>query len=224
MIQAVKVGGKHILRILGASALFTTTFFQAADAGYPPIYDVEIIVFQNNKGDTSGDNLKITGIEHPSDHGRAFPEGEFTELAYRYYRLNSLTESLEHSSDYDVLLHRAWRQLAYNSNNAVPYPLDSVADNENQSVTGSVKLELEQDLYLDINVLLMSGKIPGYSSTERPIQQLMAKQQVKSDKIYYFDHPPIRMIAKVTPYRKKGKERSSKLKDLSFLRQVLAFR
>jgi len=224
MAQAVKDRVQRALQMLGTTTLFSILFVQVADAGYPPIYDVEIIVFLNNKGDTDGESLKIPGINNPSNYGRAFPEGEFTELAYKFYQLKSITESLEQSSDYNVLYHRAWRQLAYNSNNAVPYPLDSVADSENNSVTGSVKLKLENDLYLDVAVLLMSSNIPSDSSTGRPVQQLMEKQRIKSDQIYYFNHPYLSMIAKVTPYRKNGNGTGGNSEEISFLRQQLALR
>ena len=224
MIQTVRDSVKRTLRILGMGTLLAMVSFQVADAGYPPIYDVEIIVFLNNKDNTGGENLKISGINNSSDYDRAFPEGEFTELAYKFYQLKSIADSLEESNDYNILFHRAWRQLAYNSNNAVPYPLDSVADSESKSVTGSVKLELERDLYLDVDVLLMSSKISSDSSTKRPIQQLMEKQRVKSGQIYYFNQPYLSMIAKVTPYLKNGNRKSGNSENLSFLRQQLAIR
>ena len=192
------------LGILASATLLALLFFQVADASYPPIYDVEIIVFLNNKDNTGSENLNTIGINYPSGDGRPFPEGEFTELAYKFYQLKGISESLQESSDYNVLFHRAWRQLAYNSTEAVPYPLDSLVNDERKSVAGSVKLELEQDLYLDIDVLLMSSKIPDDSSSKHPIRQLVEKQQVNSDQIYYFDHPYLKMIAKVTPYWKAG--------------------
>ena len=224
MIQTVKNKLKYILRILGMGTLFAMVFFQVANASHPPIYDVEIIIFLKNKGNMGGGNLEIPGINNPSDYGLAFPEGEFTELAYRFYQLKSITESLEQSSDYNVLFHRAWRQLAYNSNNAVPYPLDSIANSESKSVAGSVKLVLERHLQLDVDVLLMSSKAPVDSSTERPIQQLIEKQRVEKNQIYYFNHPYLNVIAKVTPYRKNGNGKNGNSERISFLRQKLAIR
>lgn len=224
MAQAVKNKFNYILGILGMSTLFVMVFFQVANASYPPIYDVEIIVFLDNKGNTGGKNLAIPGINNPADYGLAFPEGEFTELAYRFYQLKSITESLEQSSDYNVLFHRAWRQLAYNSNNAVPYPLDSIANSESKSVAGSVKLVLERQLHLDVDVLLMSSKATVDPSTTRPIQQLMEKQRIENNQIYYFDHPYLNVIAKVTPYRKSGNGKNGNSENISLLRQQLAIR
>lgn len=204
MITTVKDSVIRNLRILATATLPALLFFQVADASYPPIYDVEIIVYLNNNDRTGSENLNTTGINYPPGDGRPFPEGEFTELSYKFYQLKGISESLQESSDYNVLFHRAWRQIAYNSNEAVPYPLDSLVSDDRKSVAGSVKLELEQDLYLDINVLLMSSKIPGDSASKRPIRQLVEKQQVNSDQIYYIDHPYLKMIAKVTPFWKAG--------------------
>lgn len=222
MVEAVKNSVKHKLKMLGMVTLFTTLFFQAADAAYPPIYDVEIIVFQNSKNYSGGENLEASEIINLPGNGRAFPEGEFTELAYKFYQLKGISESLQESNDHKVLLHRAWRQLAYNSNDSVSYPLESMVNSDSKSIGGSVKLELEQDLTLDVDVLLMSSKIPSDPSSKRPIQQLMEKQQIKDDQIYYFNQPNLGIIAKVTPYQSKVVEKAVKVKNISFLRKLLA--
>jgi hypothetical protein len=193
-------------------------FLQVADAGFPPIYDVEIIVFLNSKSNAGGENLKSPRINHLSDYGRSFPEGEFTELSYQFYQLKNIAESLDRSSDYNVLFHRAWRQLAYNRNNAVPYPLDSLVNSERKSIAGGVKLVLERYLHLDVDVLLMSSNSssPGDLPIERPVLQLKEKRRIKSNRIHYFDHPYLCMIARVTPYRKNGNGDSGNPENLSF--------
>ncbi len=216
MIQAVSL--KRNIGLPGTFILLAMLFLQAADAGYPPIYDVEIIVFLNNKNNTSVENTNINGAKKLPVSERAFPEGEFTELAYKFYQLKNISESLEESSDYNVLLHRAWRQLAYDSSNSVPYPLESMVNSQSKSIAGSVKLEMEHDLYLDIDVLLMSSKIPDDSLPKRPIQQLIRKQRVDGDHVYYFHHPHLSMIAKVTPYRKNLNEETRGEEMISFLR------
>lgn len=205
MVQDFSNSMKRYLKILGTGTLLAMVFFQVADASYPPVYDVEIIVLLNKHANTGDEGKKINALEGSSGNNRAFPEGEFTELAYKFYQLKNISESLEESSDYKVLFHRAWRQLAYNSRDAVPYPLDSLVNSESKSVAGSVKLEMESDLYLDVDVLLMSSKIPSDPSTRHPIQQLIKKQRIEGDQVYYFYHPSLSLIAKVTPYRKNVK-------------------
>lgn len=218
MIQIVRDRMKRSLRVMGTGAILAMVFLQAADAGKPPIYDVEIIVFLNNKSNAGGENMRSPRIKYPSDYGRSFPEGEFTELSYQFYQLTNIAEKLDQSSDYNVLFHRAWRQLAYNKKNAIPYPVDSLVNSENKSLTGSVKLVLERYLHLDVDVLLMSNSRPGNSPTEHPILQLKEKRRIRNNQIHYFDHPYLSMIAKVTPYRKNENGEISNPENISFLR------
>ena len=139
--------------------------------------------------------------------------------------MKDITESLDQSGDYNVLFHRAWRQLAYNGDNAIPYPLDSIVGSDNKSVAGSVRLVMERYLHLDVDVLLMSSSNsshPDSAPDEYPVLQLKEKRRIKGSQIHYFDHPYLSVIAKVTPYRKNGKNHNAT--NRFFLRQQLAIK
>jgi len=225
MIQQLKKTLKNGLKILGTSTVLGMVLLPVADAGNPPIYDVEIIIFLNNNGDVGGEKLGSSRTQLSADYGRSFPEGEFTELSYQFYQMKDITESLDRSNNYNVLFHRAWRQLAYNGDSAIPYPLDSIVDSDNKSVAGSVKLVMERYLHLDVDVLLMSSSNSSRSDSapdEYPVLRLKEKRRVKGSQVHYFDHPYLSVIAKVTPYRKNGENNNTT--NLSFLRQQLAIR
>lgn len=205
------------------SIILAFVFLQCADAAYPPIYDVEIIVFLNNNADAGGEKLRTLKSGNKNSFERAFPEGEFTELSYQFYQLKNITASLERSKDYNVLFHRAWRQLAYNRDNAIPYPLDSLVNGDNKSVAGSIKLVRERYLHLDIDVQLISSSA-GKAAGNHPIFQLREKRRIKSNQIHYFDHPYLSVIAKVTPYKKNGNGNSNKSETVSFLEKKFSIK
>lgn len=172
-------------------------------ASVPPIYDVEVIVFLNNNPHDNGETWP-----RPARHAmlnNAFPEGEFTELDKSFYTLNNISYALDHSRDYSVLFHRAWRQLAYDRNEAVAYPVHSIIENGENSIEGTVKLMRERYLHLDLDLFLMSsnGNPEVHYSDDAhnvPLFELREKRRIKSTEVFYFDHPRFGVIARVTPY------------------------
>jgi hypothetical protein len=177
-----------------------------AQAEFPPIYDVEIIVFRHLAPSDGGERWTTPNI-HKSASQRAFPQDEFTELAYRFYQMKGITRALENSRDYEVLYHRAWRQLAYDKRNSVAYPVETEIENgKHKSVQGWVRLIRERFLHLDVDLFLMSlqGQASTASDTRIPLFELNEKRRIRSGELHYFDHPRFGMIARVTPYRPPG--------------------
>jgi hypothetical protein len=172
-------------------------------ASVPPIYDVEVIVFLNNGAVDHGEQW-IPPRRDDRFNG-VFPEGEFTELGKAFYTLKDVSYTLESSRGYSVLFHRAWRQLAYDRNEAVAYPVHSIIENGRNSVEGTVKLMLERYLHLDMDLLLMSSNgnpnvLYSDAPGNVPVFELREKRRIKSTELHYFDHPRFGAIARVTPY------------------------
>ncbi len=175
-------------------------------AEFPPIYDVEIIVFRHLAPSDGGERWNTPVINTYASQ-RAFPEDEFTELAYRLYQMKGITRALENSRDYEVLYHRAWRQLAYDKRNSVAYPVETEIENGKQkSVRGRVRLIRERFLHLDVDLFLMAlqGQASASPDNRIPQFQLNEKRRIRSGELHYFDHPRFGMIARVTPYRPAG--------------------
>jgi hypothetical protein len=157
-------------------------------AAEPGLYDVEVIVFARRSsedgermGKPDAGTLRASG---------AFPENQFTELSQENYTLSRIRGGLQ---GYTVLFHRAWRQLAYDGNHAVDYPVHSIATGRN-SVEGTVTLTRERFLHLDIDLMLMQAD--GTAA-----YRLSEKRRIRSSSdIHYFDHPHLGVIARVTPY------------------------
>jgi hypothetical protein len=198
---------KHI-RLYIFSSFLTLLCLSAGPvkAEYPPIYDVEIIVFRNLAPDDGGERW-ATPVIPQNAHRRSFPAGEFTELAYRLYQMQNITRALENSRDYEVLYHRAWRQLAYDKRNSVAYPVETeIEKGKGNSVQGWVKLIRERFLHLDVDLFLMAnqGQSSGISGYRIPLFEIEEKRRVRSGELHYFDHPRFGVIARVTPYRPSG--------------------
>ncbi len=175
----------------------------AAQAEYPPIYDVEIIVFRNLSPNDGGERWNTPDM-YKGIQRRSFPQDEFTELAYRLYQMKGITRALENSRDYEVLYHRAWRQLAYDRRNSVAYPVETeIESGKRNSVQGGVRLIRERFLHLDVNLFLMAtrGQTSAMADSRIPLFELNEKRRIRSGELHYFDHPRFGMIARITPYR-----------------------
>lgn len=172
-------------------------------AAEPRLYDVEVIVFTQH-GSEDGERMVQPNADGVQASG-AFPENQFTELSQSNYTLNRIRDGLSPRAGYSVLFHRAWRQLAYDRNHAVDYPVHSIAVNARDSIDGTVTLIRERYLHLDIDLLLMQAEnstAVTYSDGPGnvPVYRLNESRRVRSSEIHYFDHPRIGVIARVTPY------------------------
>jgi hypothetical protein len=173
-----------------------------ATAEAPRLYDVELIVFTQH-GSDDGERMVQPAAGSVRASG-AFPDNQFTELSAASYTLNRVRDGLTAARGYTVLFHRAWRQLAYDRNHAVDYPVHSIATGGRNSVDGTVTLVRERYLHLDVDLLLMQagGNAPvqysdGAGST--PVYRLSEQRRIKSNEVHYFDHPHLGVIARVTP-------------------------
>ena len=165
-------------------------------------YDVEIVVFAYRH---PGDNGEQWPASLPEEAGPAaiYSSDQASELPVGAYRLNRISNGLRQSSAYAVLFHKAWRQPAYDSANAVGFPVHTAADS--YSIDGSVRLIRERFLHLDADLLMVSGSRRGAvidvdAPYATPQFELREKRRIKSNVVHYFDHPHFGMIALVTPY------------------------
>ena len=168
------------------------------------LYDVEIIIFRHDR-QADQDEAWHTPDSTAGRASGQFREGRFTELSASRYRLNPVRYSLQRSDGYSVLFHRAWRQVAYGPSQAADYPVHSFSDDRRNSVEGTVRLERNRYLHLDVDLLLMNAAdaAPGQYSGEpgsTPAFRLREKRRIKSSELHYFDHPRFGLLAVVTPY------------------------
>jgi hypothetical protein len=170
----------------------------------PAIYDVEIIIFRNNAMSDAGEQWPTQAVSDLQPT-QVFSQDEFTELSPSRYQLDGIRGGLRNSSGYSVLLHRAWRQVGYDTAHAIAYPIHATAENGRDRIEGSVTLVRERYLHLDVDLLLITqgGASPALYSDgtgSAPAFRLREKRRMRSRELHYFDHPRFGMIALVTPY------------------------
>jgi len=168
-----------------------------------PIYDVEIIVFRHKLVTDAGEQWPAP-VQQGSLAGGMLGSG-FIELDRSHYQLDGVRSGLRNSRDYEVLLHRAWRQVGYSTAHAIPYPVNAYSENGGYRLEGTVKLVRERYLHLDVDLVLQkAGANPPGSYTdaqpETAAYQLREKRRMRSRELHYLDHPRFGVIAIVTPY------------------------
>lgn len=185
--------------LLAALLAGSTTTVRAA----APVYDVEIVIFRHKPVTDAGERWNRP-VQDELRAGGVFPQGEFSELDRSLHRLEGVRGGLRNSRNYEVLAHRAWRQVGYDTAHAVPYPVQAYTGNGDYRVEGSVKLVRERYLHLDVDLLLLTaGGAPGqYTEApgSRPAFELREKRRMRSRELHYFDHPRFGVIALVTPH------------------------
>lgn len=168
------------------------------------VYDVEIIVFRHKLVTDAGEHWPAVARTEPQGSG-IMPQDGFGELDRSLYQLDGVRGGLRNSSGYEVLLHRAWRQVGYDAAHAIAYPINSNSESGRYHIEGSVKLVRERYLHLDVDLFLTAGgnAPPGQYSDgagDARVYELNEKRRIRSRELHYFDHPRFGMIALVTPY------------------------
>jgi hypothetical protein len=170
-----------------------------------PVYDVEVVIFSNNNSGDDGEHWPTAASDGLNTRAPGY-DARISKLPESSYRLNNVSNSLRHSSGYSVLYHSAWRLPAYDSRNALTYPVNQYVRNGTQHLNGSIKLVRERYLHLDVDLLLTSASSAAKLSSAEgesgsPVFELREKRRIKkSGTVHYFDHPRFGMIATVTPY------------------------
>ena len=157
------------------------------------IYDVEVVIFSNQNSGDDGERWPTSVSDDISAPGFV-AQGQISERPASSFQLGGIAYELTQARGYTVLLHTAWRQPAYDSRNAIGYPVDTSVQNGARRLAGRINLVRERYLHLDVDLLLSSAGSPVYELRER-------RRIKKSGTVHYFDHPRFGMIAIVTPYR-----------------------
>ena len=115
-----------------------------------PIYDVEVVIFSNQNSGDDGERWPTSIRDDPGAQGFV-AEGQISERPESSYQLGGIAYGLKQSRGYSVLLHRAWRQPAYDSRNAIGYAVDTSVQNGSKRLSGRITLVRERYLHLDVD-------------------------------------------------------------------------
>jgi hypothetical protein len=153
-------------------------------------YDVEVIVFRNLAPRDDGEQWPADTGGNAGGFASVPLRQGVEELPQSQFALNNVAGALRRSGAYQVLVHRLWREAAYDSKSAVSYELD-VPEGGSDTLAGSIRLIRERYLHLDIDLTL---------SSSGSLYRLDEMRRIRSGELHYFDNPHFGVIAKVTPY------------------------
>ena len=153
-------------------------------------YDVEVIVFRNLAPRDDGEQWPADTGGNAGGFASVPLRQGVEELPQSQFALNNVAGALRRSGAYQVLVHRLWREAAYDSKSAVPYELD-VPEGGSDTLAGSIRLIRERYLHLDIDLTL---------SSSGSLYRLDEMRRIRSGELHYFDNPHFGVIARVTPY------------------------
>ena len=119
--------------------------------------------------------------------------------------LVSESQRLQRSPRYDVLYHRSWQQPALPKRDAKYVKVQTA----NELVDGKIRLYKSTYLHAQLDIWLKQNSAtltswsdanPEGTAIELPRNpHLLQSRRVKSKKVYYFDHPVLGALLKLTP-------------------------
>ena len=206
----------------------------AAPSWGAELYRVEMIVFKQpteleaeaalleptSPLETAGaiDFRRHTCLPAQADPEKPAPlrtEKEVEQCLEGYTRLNELSQPmvqerlrLEHSGQYGIVKHAAWRQPALPPEKARRVRV--TADTGSAMLDGTVELSQEQFLQLDMELQYRpSPATPNGDAEEAESLTIRTFRKLRPGEINYMDHPVVGILARVAPIEDEEQEGGS---------------
>ncbi len=182
------------------SALLAATTLILAPTVWPAtgatLYDIEVLVFENRQpGLEGGEAWKELRKETGSAETAASPEG----VPEPNSTLSRAADALARGGQHRVLAHKRWQQNADAKSETTPLRLQ----NQGQELDGTIRFYFSRFLHVELNLTLQES---GGGTT----YQLAEHRRVRPQEIYYFDHPKLGALIRVTAVGKAVKPRPAK--------------
>lgn len=187
-------------RLFATLGLFVLTApLPAAPTASTTLYDIEVLVFENNQPGLEGGETWKEALRESVDVERAaIPEG----IPAPDSTLSQAARALERGGQHRVLVHKRWQQNADAKSDATPLRLQS-ADN---LLDGTLRFYSNRSLYLELNLMLQDPRATGGART----LQLNEHRRIRPQEIYYFDHPKLGALVRITAVGKPEPPRPAK--------------
>lgn len=185
---------KILSALLAAAALLLSP--SAWPAAGATLYDIEVLVFENRQpGLEGGEAWREPGKEPGHIEDAATPEGAPEPDS----TLSQAAGALARGGQHRVLAHKRWQQNADAKAETTPLRLQS----SGPELDGTLRFYFSRFLHVELNLTLQEG--PGGMA-----YQLVEHRRVRPQEIYYFDHPKLGALVRVTAVGKPGKPRPAK--------------
>jgi hypothetical protein len=163
------------------------------------VYEVEVVVFENRLPDLEGS--EIWAPEQPQAASTEATEAvNVGEIPPADSSLAAVVTALEKSGRHPVLAHLRWQQSAEAKSVSKPVNIVS-ADNR---LKGTLRFYLSRFLLVDVNLDLSETGSAGTgeaSTNAVPVFHLTEARRVRLLETYYFDHPKLGAVVRVSPIK-----------------------
>lgn len=188
---------RRLFAILGLFAL--TAPLPAAPTASTTLYDIEVLVFENNQPGLEGGEAWKETLKESGDIGQAaIPEGAPAPDS----TLSQAAKTLERGGQHRVLVHKHWQQNADAKSATVPLRLQS----PNNELDGTLRFYFNRSLHVELNLALKDLR----AADGVTAFQLNEHRRVRPQEIHYFDHPRIGALVRVTAVGKSEPPRPVK--------------
>lgn len=187
-------------RVFVILSLFTlAASLPAAPTAPTTLYDIEVLVFENNQPSLEGGEVWKETLKESGDiEQAAMPEGAPAPDS----TLSQAARTLERGGQHRVLVHKHWQQNADIKSDAIPLRLQ----NANNELDGTLRFYFNRFLYVELNLTLQDLRATGGVKA----LQLNEHRRVRPQEIHYFDHPRLGALVRVTAVGKPEPPRPTK--------------
>ncbi len=184
-----------ILSTLLAAAVLTLPALAWPATG-PTLYDIEVLVFENRQpglegGETWKEPRKEPGDTEATASPESAPEPNST--------LSKAAAELVRGGQHRMLAHKRWQQNADTKSETTPLRLQSPG----QELDGTLRFYFSRFLHVELNLTLQEA-------AGGMAYQLAEHRRVRPQEIYYFDHPKLGALVRITAVGKPEKPKSAK--------------
>jgi hypothetical protein len=190
---------------------------EAEDAEKPPVYQVELLIFQHmDQTRTTSEILRMPEAEIADILEQDLPRLATTqdpESAYaiagnnatfwqlldsNQLLLNNVSQRLDKLSAYHLISHTGWLQTAPDVALANAIPLAELGIGFDQA-TGNIKLLKRRYLHLAVDVSLATGDRDAFQvfSAPKAAPAINDSRRIRLEQLVYFDQPQFGIIAMV---------------------------
>ena len=156
-------------------------------------YDVEILVFDMQLPEFEGSEL-WTRIPRSTDSTAVRLKGNAPSDTFA-----AAITAMQMDGRYRVLLHKRWSQPGEPKSERPPVLLAT----DDDELNGTFRFFLSRFLHVELNLAYQPqrGAIGNYSaeSEGQPTFVIDDQQRIKSNELYYFDHPKFGVLVRVSP-------------------------
>jgi hypothetical protein len=183
-------------------AIFVLTlalpFSASARQDLSGVYEVEMVVFQNNLPDLEGGeiwsqdrvNTDIKDLDKAiTVNDQPDPNSDLTQAL----------QKLDGDDSYQILFHKRWVEEAKPEDDADLIRIN----NDDGSLDGTMKFYLSRFLHIDVNLLLK--QVPPVADLQSDLApptmyyRISEERRVGPDEMQYFDHPKFGAIISIKP-------------------------